>query len=211
MLSHPAVAYTHAELCQHRCFFCCCCCRTLLALVVRTASCGSFVPFTATCGRSTQPLLLPAAAEPNEEDIMDLRPKDHVAVSTARLDLGNVAAMVSDPRAGATSTFSGTTRDNHYGELQGCASMVSRSAGLQSCNNKEKARVCIRKPPCTPYFVHKRLDYSEHSCCHPEPAISSLCPTAVSEDAVHSRAPAGVGSLPSPQGSNARFYRMYNI
>lgn len=47
---------------------------------------------------------------------MVMDPRDYVSVSTAALNLSDVAAMVSDPRAGATSTFSGTTRDNHHGE-----------------------------------------------------------------------------------------------
>lgn len=42
--------------------------------------------------------------------------KDYVSVSTSALDLQRLTAMVSDPRAGATSTFSGTTRDNHNGK-----------------------------------------------------------------------------------------------
>lgn len=44
------------------------------------------------------------------------RVEDHVSVSTACLELSEIAAIVADPRAGATSTFSGTTRDNHFGE-----------------------------------------------------------------------------------------------
>eukprot|EP00903_Cladosiphon_okamuranus_P014840 g13741.t1 len=44
------------------------------------------------------------------------REEDHVSVSTACLDLSEIAAMVADPRAGAISTFSGTTRDNHFGK-----------------------------------------------------------------------------------------------
>lgn len=43
-------------------------------------------------------------------------PRDYVSVSAVRLNLSEIAAMVADPCAGATSTFSGTTRDNHYGE-----------------------------------------------------------------------------------------------
>lgn len=42
--------------------------------------------------------------------------EDHVSVSTACLELSEIAAIVADPRAGAISTFSGTTRDNHFGE-----------------------------------------------------------------------------------------------
>lgn len=45
-----------------------------------------------------------------------LRKEDHVSVSTAFLEVSEIAAMVADPRAGAISTFSGTTRDNHFGE-----------------------------------------------------------------------------------------------
>ncbi|CAN0366436.1 unnamed protein product, partial [Hapterophycus canaliculatus] len=44
------------------------------------------------------------------------RIEDHVSVSTASLELSEIAAIVADPRAGAISTFSGTTRDNHFGE-----------------------------------------------------------------------------------------------
>lgn len=44
------------------------------------------------------------------------RKEDHVSVSTASLELSEIAAVVADPRAGAISTFSGTTRDNHFGE-----------------------------------------------------------------------------------------------
>lgn len=44
------------------------------------------------------------------------RKEDHVAVSTACLELSEISAIVADPRAGAISTFSGTTRDNHFGE-----------------------------------------------------------------------------------------------
>ncbi|CAM9162626.1 unnamed protein product, partial [Scytosiphon promiscuus] len=42
--------------------------------------------------------------------------EDHVSVSTACLELSEIAAIVADPRAGAISTFSGTTRDNHFGK-----------------------------------------------------------------------------------------------
>lgn len=56
---------------------------------------------------------------------MTLDSIDYVAVSTSRLDLGEVVAMVADPRAGATSTFSGTTRDNHYGESGGCVLLLA--------------------------------------------------------------------------------------
>lgn len=54
----------------------------------------------------------------NKQCAMDERTvrKDYVSVSTAALNLTSLADMVSDPCAGATSTFSGTTRDNHNGE-----------------------------------------------------------------------------------------------
>lgn len=42
--------------------------------------------------------------------------KDYVSVSAEALGLTRLAGMVSDPCAGATSTFSGTTRDNHNGK-----------------------------------------------------------------------------------------------
>lgn len=60
------------------------------------------------------------------------RKEDHVSVSTACLDLSEIAAMVADPRAGAISTFSGTTRDNHFGERS------HRGRG-EAANERDKA------------------------------------------------------------------------
>ncbi|CAN0230818.1 unnamed protein product [Ascophyllum nodosum] len=47
---------------------------------------------------------------------MVMDPRDYVAISMAPLNLAEITAIVADPRAGATSTFSGTTRDNHFGK-----------------------------------------------------------------------------------------------
>ncbi|CAB1098052.1 unnamed protein product [Ectocarpus sp. CCAP 1310/34] len=44
------------------------------------------------------------------------RQEDHVSVTHSCLQLGEIVEAVADPRAGAISTFSGTTRDNHYGK-----------------------------------------------------------------------------------------------
>lgn len=55
---------------------------------------------------------------------MTLNPSDYVCVSTATLNLSEIAAKVADPRAGAISTFAGTTRDNHFGETAHLAASV---------------------------------------------------------------------------------------
>lgn len=68
--------------------------------------------------------------------------EDYVSVSTTCLDLGDIAAIVADPRAGATSTFSGTTRDNHFGEKP-----TGRQAGRQS---RGKLQHKYKYPTCTP-------------------------------------------------------------
>lgn len=77
------------------------------------------------------------------------RKEDHVSVSTACLELSEIAAIVADPRAGAISTFSGTTRDNHFGEssrriegvvkgrglrCRSCAELTTYYAGLEPCS-----------------------------------------------------------------------------
>lgn len=75
--------------------------------------------------------------------------EDHVSVSTTCLDLSEIAAIVADPRAGATSTFSGTTRDNHFGEKLTQAGRISRTKLRKMKKGKRervKGRLVLAQP-----------------------------------------------------------------
>ena len=80
------------------------------------------------------------------------RKDDHVCVSTACLELSEIADMVADPRAGAISTFSGTTRDNHFGESSHRVEGVAEEGG-PICRSLRGVDLIPCRTCCTTYYL----------------------------------------------------------